>query len=166
MFHEASIIPLANGRLLGTGRLKGDYLPDQPRPAPGEPTPYETSDHMVITESDDGGVNWTTPRQLTNYSEPHGHLLRLNDGRILCTYASYHLPFGIFAMFSNDDGQTWDSDHPILLAMSLDYYTGWPSSVQLPDGSIVTIYAIKAYIESETSLGRDAAAEVIRWNAP
>ncbi len=69
---------------------------------------------MLLMNSEDNGIHWTEPREFLNYSEVHGYLTVLRDGRILCTYANYHLPFGSVAILSNDQGKTWDKQHPIL----------------------------------------------------
>jgi hypothetical protein len=124
-----------------------------------------------MMESTDEGHTWTKPRPLTNYGQPHGHFLKLKDGRLLCCYASYAMPFGPVAMFSNDDGKTWDTIHTIQLAISLNCYAGWPTSIQLDNGEIVTTYAIAAYLEGEgvslTGPGKgDQVAESIRWTPP
>ena len=123
---------------------------------------------MILSESADGGITWSEPRPFLNYAVVHAHLLALADGRLLCSYATYHLPFGIFAVLSDDNGETWDTEHPIQLAMSLDMYTGWPTSIQLPDGDILTAYTITGYLEhpNNDEKTKDAAAESVRWKLP
>lgn len=173
MFDEASVTRLPDGRLLAAGRVSGNVLIGKTPPPRGLPTPEgdESGDHMVLSESKDGGVTWGKPRPFLSYSEVHAHLLPLKDGRVLCAYASYHLPFGVFAVLSNDGGRTWDTQHPIQLAMSLTMYAGWPTSLQLPNGDILTAYAITAYQEGEgakvlTPGKGDTVAEVVRWQLP
>jgi hypothetical protein len=128
----------------------------------------ESGDHMMLMESSDNGITWGSPRTVTSYGEPHGHLLELSDGRLLCTYASYHLPYGIYAIISNDGGKTWDTEHPVHLASSLTVYVGWPTSVQLPDGDILTAYTITAYEpeNDEKTFGvsiKGMTDECVRW---
>jgi len=53
-----------------------------------------------------------------------------------------------------------------MLALSLDMYTGWPTSLQLDDGSILTAYAITAYHEHGRGSTDDAAAETVRCEIP
>ncbi len=170
MFDEGHAIRLDDGRLLGVGRVWGDDLIDGTPPPRGTPTPSgdETGDHMIIMESSDDGQTWTEPRPLTDYAQPHGHLLKLRDGRILCSYANYAMPYGAFAMFSSDNGQTWDKVHTVQLALSLNCYAGWPTSIQIDSGEVVTIYAITAYLEGEgvslTGPGKgDHVCESVRW---
>lgn len=173
MFDEASVVRLPDGRLLAAGRVSGDIQVGTTPPPRGIPTPGgdESGDHMILTESKDGGKTWSKPRPFLSYTEVHAHLLPLKDGRLLCTYASYHLPFGVFAILSEDGGKTWDDQHPIQLAMSLSVYTGWPTSLQLPGGDILTTYAITGYLEGEgvslTKPGKgDTVAEAVRWKLP
>ena len=170
MFDEASLVRLPNGNLLACSRLSGDHPRSGASPPRGAPTPGgdESGDHMVLWESADNGLTWEGPRDFLAYSEVHGHLLVLKDERILCSYASYHLPFGVYAILSEDNGKTWDFGHPIMLALSMNCYTGWPASVQLPDGQILTAYAVTGYLEGEgASLMRpgkgDTVAESVRW---
>ena len=37
-------------------------------------------------------------------------VLKLKSGKLLCTYGRRKLPFGIMAMFSSDNGKTWEKD--------------------------------------------------------
>ena len=66
--------------------------------------------------SDDGGRNWSEPL-LTDIWGPHSppHLLRLQDGRILCTYGYRRQPMGIRAVLSSDGGETWDTENTVIL---------------------------------------------------
>jgi hypothetical protein len=173
MFEEGCVVRLPDGHLLATGRVGGDRPIGDTLPPRGLPTPEgdESGDHMILAESYDDGLTWTEPRPFLTYSEVHAHLLRLRDGRLLCTYASYHLPYGVFAILSSDQGKTWDTEHPIMLALSMNCYTGWPTSLQLPNGDLLTAYAIAAYLEGEgVSALRpgkgDSAAEAVRWHLP
>ena len=170
MFYEGSMVRFDDGRILATGCVGGNAPRADAPPPCGTPSPNgdESGDRMILTESTDGGLTWTEPRDFLNYSEVHGHLLRLSDGHLLCTYASYHLPYGIQAILSTDEGRTWDTQHPIQLAYSMNCYTGWPTSIQLVNGDIVTAYAITGYLEGEgVSLMRpgkgDTVAECVRW---
>ena len=44
-------------------------------------------------------------------------------------------------VLSRDGGKTWDEAHRVLLGWdSLNMDTGYPSTVQLDDGTIVTMY--------------------------
>jgi len=173
MFGEASFARLADGRILAVSRTHLE--PPIKGPPPAGPTPphlpiNEADNFLMLTESADNGLTWSTPRAISNYAEVHGHLLVLADGRILCTYASYHYPYGVLAMLSEDNGKTWDRKRPIRLAYSLSVYCGWPSSIQLPDGDIVTYYVGSRYREKSANVfvpgAGDGFSETVRWKLP
>lgn len=90
------------------------------------------------SESIDGGRSWSQPRAIGVWGAP-SHLLRLNDGRILMTYGHRRKPFGNQARVSADDGATW-SEPMILSGDGAGYDLGYPSTVQVEDGSFVTIW--------------------------
>jgi len=168
MFDEAALVKLPDGTLLASGRVDGNGIrPGGAEPPDGSPTPSgsEAADTMMLTESKDMGLTWSAPREFLGYSRVHAHLLVLADGRLLCSYASYHLPFGVFAVLSEDNGKTWDYDHPIQLAFSQGCWTGWPTSVQLEDGTIVTMNAITTHL-GENDKNHRTSADVVRWRAP
>ncbi len=166
MFEEASVVRLSEGRLLAASRTSGHYPVAGMAPAdfPTEGS-QESANHMMTMESTDGGQSWSEPRGMLRRGQVHAHLLLLQDRRILCTYATYHLPFGIFAVLSTDDGQSWDTCHPIQLGIGWDYYVGWPTSVQLGGGDILTIYGVRAYRESDYHM-RDQVVQTVRWKLP
>lgn len=164
MFDEAAMIRLSNGRILAASRVTDSHQHGGKLPACGYPAPNgsEDADHMALVESSDDGLTWTKPRDFLDYSRVHAELLQLADGRLLSCYAAYHLPLGVFAVLSEDNGKTWSTDSPIQLAVSTRVYTGWPTSVQLDDGSIVTMYAASPYVGKKDF----TVAETVRWTLP
>jgi hypothetical protein len=150
-FGEVSAIRLKNGHLLAALRRQ---IPE---------THGEGFEDTVITRSSDNGKHWSTPQVIVNTAEVHVYLTNLADGRILATYSNYHLPWGVYAIVSQDDGRTWDLDHPIRLAASADLYVGWPVTLQLDDESLVTAYALTAYIKQPP---KTTATEFVRWRLP
>lgn len=102
--------------------------------------------------SGDGGATWSPPEQTAILGKPP-HLTMLADGRVLLTYGYRHEPFGQRACLSEDGGRTWDTAHEIVLrddAPSGDL--GYPASVQLEDGSIVTVYYQQRIASEKTCL--------------
>ena len=88
------------------------------------------------------GHTWHGLEQTPIWGHP-AHLLRLHDGRVLCTYGYRREPFGVRACLSADGGRTWDIDNEIVLrADGTDRDLGYPSSVQFPGGDIFTAYYI------------------------
>lgn len=116
----------------------------------------------MVTHSIDDGKTWSKPQVITNNAEVHVYLTQLNDGRILATYSNYHLPFGTFAIISTDGGQTWDREHPIQLAVSALNQSGWPVTLQLADNTLITAYALTAYLHQDVKF----VTEVVRWKLP
>lgn len=90
------------------------------------------------SESKDGGRTWSEPRLIGVWGLP-SHLLRLRDGRLLMSYGHRRAPFGNQARLSTDHGKTWG---PALL-LSTDGKggdLGYPSTVELNDGTFLTIW--------------------------
>ena len=89
-------------------------------------------------ESFDGGKSWSTPSDIGVWGLP-SFLLRLKSGRILMTYGYRRQPFGNQARFSDDDGKTWSS--PIIISDDASGGDlGYPSTVELNDGSLLTVW--------------------------
>ena len=57
----------------------------------------------------------------------------------MCVYGCRREPFGESAMISRDGGRTWDMDY-ILDTDAPSGDLGYPASVELADGSILTVY--------------------------
>jgi sialidase-1 len=94
---------------------------------------------LWATYSDDGGTTWVPPFRTGLWGFPP-HLLRLSNGRILCTYGYRRAPFGERACFS-DDGIVWDPANEVVLrddAPNGDL--GYPASVELDSSRILTVY--------------------------
>ena len=98
---------------------------------------------MDLFRSDDDGATWKNEQRVTARNELNAHLLRLKDGRLLMGYGNrVEGQFGVLAKLSSDDGKTWGA--PVRIMHSLASDCGYPSSVQRPDGKIVTAYYSKA----------------------
>jgi Neuraminidase (sialidase) len=89
------------------------------------------------TESSDGGKTWSELHPIC-YGLP-SHLLRLRDDRILMTYGHRRAPFGNQARISSDNGKTW-SEEIILSGDGIGGDLGYPSTVELTDGSLLTVW--------------------------
>jgi len=89
------------------------------------------------TESKDGGKSWSEPHPVC-FGLP-SHLLRLRDGRLLMTYGHRRPPFGNQARLSSDHGKTW-SEAIILSGDGKGGDLGYPSTVELGDGSLLTVW--------------------------
>lgn len=107
-------------------------------------------------ESSDGGKTWTTPHPIGVWGLP-SHLLRLRDGRLLMTYGYRREPRGNLARLSADEGVTWSD--PIRLSSGAIGDLGYPSTVELADGRLLTVW-YEVMAQSPLSVLRLA-----RWRA-
>jgi sialidase-1 len=121
--HEPHVLELDNGDLLGAIRTHSQS---------------HKSFRTTLTRSSDGGKNWEKPIDCgTNGSPPH--LLKHSSGAIVLVYGYRMKPFGQRAKISYDEGYTW-SDEIILRDDGPSLDLGYPASIELPDGDILTIY--------------------------
>ncbi len=89
------------------------------------------------TESSDGGRTWAVPHPIC-FGLP-SHLLKLRDGRLLMTYGHRRPPYGNQARVSADSGRTW-SEAMILSSDGIGGDLGYPSTAQLGDGTLLTVW--------------------------
>jgi hypothetical protein len=92
--------------------------------------------------SEDDGESWRYLSRPVLDSGLGGNpptLTRLHDGRLLLTYGFRNPPFAILARFSEDEGASW-SEPLTLRAGAGNHDIGYPRTVQLGDGTVVTAY--------------------------
>ncbi len=65
--------------------------------------------------------------------------MKLADDRLLMTYGYRRAPFGVQARVSDDHGESW-SEPMIVYGGGKTVDLGYPSTVQLDDGSLLTIW--------------------------
>ena len=61
-----------------------------------------------------------------------------SSGALILTYGRREAPFGGRIMISRDGGKTWGEEHILTEAYCNDL--GYPATVELEDGSLVTVY--------------------------
>ncbi len=106
-------------------------------------------------ESGDGGRTWSVPRSIGVWGLP-SHLLRLRSGHLLMTCGYRRAPFGNQARVSTDNGKTW-SEPLTVSADGANGDLGYPSTVELTDGSLLTVW----YEQMKTS--PKAVLRQARW---
>lgn len=121
-YHELHAVECASGRLVV--QLRNHNKANQ----------YET----LQCESGDGGMTWSEPHPIGVWGLP-SHLLRLRDGRLLMTYGHRRAPLGNQARISADEGRTWSEPMPVQ-ADGTSSDLGYPSTVELGDGSLLTVW--------------------------
>lgn len=94
---------------------------------------------LLQSESTDGGKTWSALRDTKIWGYPP-HLLQLRNGWLIVSYGYRLTPFGERVCISRDEGKTWDVDHPIQLSVGISPDLGYPSTVELSDGSLLTAY--------------------------
>lgn len=93
------------------------------------------------SESHDGGKTWSTPRQiLERLGGSPPHIIKHSSGTLICTYGYRQSPTGIKAMFSRDNGKTWDTDNRLYTDVTDVWDIGYPSTVELEDKSLITVF--------------------------
>jgi len=120
-YHELHAVEAADGTLIAQIRNHNDT----------------NKGWTLQTESKDGGKTWTEPHPIC-FGLP-SHLLKLRDGRLVMTYGHRRPPFGNQARISSDNGQTW-SDEIVLSGDGKGGDLGYPSTVELADGTLLTVW--------------------------
>ncbi|HZJ77667.1 MAG TPA: sialidase family protein [Clostridia bacterium] len=90
-------------------------------------------------ESYDNAKTFTKPHQIGLESGAPSHLLRHSSGVLIASYGYRSVPYGQRVMFSIDDGETWDCDY-ILRDDGPSGDLGYPATVELDNGSLLTVY--------------------------
>jgi hypothetical protein len=166
---ETAVLALDNERLIAamrTGRIS---------------SVYGTGEAVFQSHSMDNGATWSTPERLTLDQQHPADLIRLQDGTLLLTYGNRidgnrvveanlgegeHIADGDTVesrngakiLVSTDDGRTWGPEGGLAIyegCISDD--CGYPSSVQLDDGTIVSVFY------EETVRRKDFRAVALRY---
>jgi len=99
-----------------------------------------TEAHVNLFRSEDDGYTWQKIRAITELRQIPAHIMLLKGGQLLLTYGNRNAGrFGIKAKVSDDNGITWSQEITLIDDLSSGD-SGYPSSVQLASGEIVTAY--------------------------
>lgn len=133
--NETALLRCRNGRWLAAVR-EGKW-----RTFPEDRSLFVSTDAptYLLTSSDEART-WSGRRQMSFPGQHPAHLLELNDGTLILSCGS-RIPglFGVVLRYSTDGGKSWSEQRP-LISISETADCGYPSSVQLEDGTIVTAY--------------------------
>lgn len=113
---------------------------------------------IYTTFSKDGGKNWERANLLDLCGAPP-HMLKHSSGALIMVYGRRMDPMGQYALVSYDNGRTWGEDF-IVSPPAPDWDQGYPSSVELSDGEILTIYYQKFPGDTHNSI------LYTRWSLP
>lgn len=95
---------------------------------------------LYQSESHDGGLHFSRPHPLLDETGgAPAHLLRHSSGVLISAYGHRREPFGIRVMLSRDGGQSWEIDF-VLDDTCPSPDLGYPATVELSDGSLLTVY--------------------------
>lgn len=142
--NETDLLHLGGGHWLAAARNLGDPQ------APG---------HSIdVYASDDDAATWRRVSRVTAALEHPGDLVQTADGRIILAYGDRRPGhYGVCVRVSRDRGLTWSE--PVTLTQGVQTRDcGYPSTVQLRDGTLVTAYYSK---KSTRHDGYHMA--VVRW---
>ncbi len=142
-YHEPHVVELPSGKLLGMIRVESDA-------GVSVEAAGVVNWSMMQTESVDGGRTWSVPQPLGFHGLPP-HLMRHSSGVLLLTYGFREAPFGQRVAFSRDDGATWEHDW-IIRDDGPGGDLGYPSTVELADGSLFTVCYQQAAAGEKCSL--------------
>lgn len=96
--------------------------------------------YLRQSDSEDGGRSWNRVRKLPVWGVPP-HLLRLRSGAVLLARGYRRDEMGVRYTLSRDGGLTWEKRvEGVLESASESDDCGYPSSVELEDGSLFTVY--------------------------
>ncbi len=125
------------------------------------PADSPNSGELRQFRSTDDGSTWVDEGLVTQRNEHPASLIKLKDGRLLLSY-SIRTYGAIVARLSEDNGASWGA------ALEISSYKGdggYPYSVQLSDGSILTAF----YAQKSPSLGQGLESYhtgLVNWSLP
>jgi hypothetical protein len=117
------------------------------------------------SHSDDNGASWAEPYP-TPLSGFPPHLLTLSDGRLLASFGRRRPPYGQRAAVSTD-GITWTPHTEFILRDDApNHDLGYPASVELSPGRILTVYYQKPAWDPADKHRHTVAIMATEWGLP
>ena len=119
----------------------------------------------LVSESHDAGKTWSPVRKVVSKGECT-HVSVTNRGTTILTYGYRTQPFGIRVWPSYDKGQTWKpGDAAALRSDGAMRDLGYPRTIQLPNGKLLTIYYFNIDDKDRSYYDEEKSLEVCKaWN--
>lgn len=118
--NETALLALPSGKLLAAMRARAGGI--------------------WLSVSTDGGKSWSQPVRVTPPNVHPADLALLPDGRVLMTTGYRVGPFGVRGLISDSAGKFDLKRHFVLVNDGIGGDCGYPSSVILKDGRVLTVY--------------------------
>ncbi len=144
------------------GEVNGVRLKESFERSACEPYAFQLPDGKIIcqiridlftllqAESADGGKTWTAPHRVAECFVAPAHIMTHSSGLLISCGGYRSNPYDVRMMLSKDGGKTWDIDHILFKGHNWDI--GYPSTVELKDGSLLTVFYAHYPTESDPSL--------------
>jgi hypothetical protein len=120
-FNETGLVRVPSGTLLAAMRTAG-------------------AAEVWLAESRDDGKNWSEPKKVTPARVHPADLCVLPDGRVLLVTGYRAGPYGVRGLVGDRDGLFDWEQRFVLVNDSTNGDCGYPSSVVLKDGRVLTVY--------------------------
>ena len=148
--YEPHLIELNDGTLLGSIRVDCGWQ-------------FENDCTVFLTRSTDGGYTWSK-MEPTHIPGAPPHLMQHSSGKLIMTVGCRleEDGYGEYCYVSNDNGKTWTEKYCIN-ERSPNNDLGYPASVELDDGSILTIYYQRYYDENTGKYDDKPCIMCTRW---
>ncbi|NLR56828.1 hypothetical protein HGH93_01855 [Chitinophaga polysaccharea] len=189
-FNEVSLVVAPNGDWVAALRKDVDRTQF---PHSSYPNNFDNYSGLAVSISKDKGATWSNPQVLFSYGRHHASMLVLNDQHtILMTYAvrvggarngiddnfsnspDGYPYYGIEAILSTDNGATWNINKRYIISRwkgnlpltNPNYcYRSCQSTstVQLPDGTLLTAYGTGRYRTTSGNGEWFMDTDVVRW---
>lgn len=99
--------------------------------------------------SADNGKSWSKPVQIIkDDSGAPAHLFLHSSGLLISAFSRRSYPCGIRVILSSDGGESWSDEFIIYENRDTDDDLGYPSTIELKDGSLLTAFYSKDHVDS------------------